>query len=56
MKHLRYVVFGIFLGDFYFTEFIWCTFFQFFVDNPQGQKVKLQMYDYDKASDNESMG
>ncbi|CAB4022584.1 extended synaptotagmin-2-like isoform X2, partial [Paramuricea clavata] len=34
----------------------WSETFEFFVDYPQGQKIKLQLYDYDKASDNESMG
>ncbi|XP_028394171.1 extended synaptotagmin-3-like isoform X2 [Dendronephthya gigantea] len=34
----------------------WSETFEFFVDFPNGQKIRLHLFDYDKASDNESMG
>ena len=57
------VVIGIFI-NFSTTKFLFhislklffIILLQFFVDYPNGQKIKLHLYDYDKASDNESMG
>ncbi|XP_031566724.1 extended synaptotagmin-2-A-like isoform X2 [Actinia tenebrosa] len=34
----------------------WDEVFEVFVDNSQGQKIKIQLFDKDKASDDESLG